>query len=385
MNRLNNNSINALENESPQEHEGLKPPYEPRCFDFETAHGVVNAPQFMPVGTVATVKALTPRDLLEANAQMILGNTYHLYLRPGHKIIEKLGGLHKFMNWHRPILTDSGGFQVFSLSKIRKVVDDGVEFRSHIDGSKHFFTPELSMEIQASLGSDVVMAFDECPPFTDNKDIVAKSMERTLKWARRCRDYKLKPHQKLFGIIQGGMFLDLREECLERLVAMGFDGYAIGGLSIGEPLWLMHKMVRAIAPKMPKDKLRYLMGVGRPQDLIVGVSCGVDVFDCVMPTRNARNGSLFTSQGKINIKNAKYILDESPLDPNCDCYTCKNFTKAYLRHLFVSGEILASILNTIHNITFYLSLMKKLRQAIKENNFKEVAEKLMQDVSNPNN
>jgi len=356
--------------------EGLIPPFSPRLFSFETAHGPLTGPQFMPVGTQATVKALTPRDLKDAGAQMILGNTYHLYLRPGHKLIERMGGLHQFMGWDGPILTDSGGFQVFSLSSLRKVKEEGVEFQSHLDGSRHFFTPELSMEIQVSLGSDVVMAFDECPPFTEDKKVIAASMERTLRWAQRCRDYKLKPHQKLFGIVQGGMFTDLRQECLARLERMGFDGYAIGGLAIGEPIALTHEMVRQVAPLLPKDKPRYLMGVGRPEDLIVASSYGIDMFDCVMPSRNARNGQLFTSKGKVNIKNARYIEDQSPLDPNCGCYTCKNFTKAYLRHLFVAGEILSSMLNTLHNISFYLSLMGKLRAAIAENRFDEVARAL---------
>lgn len=352
---------------------GLVPPFCPRLFTLETEHGSLNGPQFMPVGTQATVKALTPKDLKGCGAQMILGNTYHLYLRPGHERVEALGGLHRFMGWDGPILTDSGGFQVFSLSALNKVTDDGVEFQSHIDGSRHFFTPERSMEIQRALGSDVVMAFDECPPFTEDKTVVAKSMERTLKWAQRCRDFKLKSHQKLFGIVQGGMFTDLREECLERLVKIGFDGYAIGGLSIGEPITVMHQMVRAIAPKLPTDKARYLMGVGRPEDLIVGVAYGLDMFDCVMPTRNARNGQLFTSEGKINIKNSKYTDDSGPLDPRCNCYTCTNFSRAYLRHLFVCGEILSGILNSLHNIHYYLALMSKLRDSITQNRFDEVA------------
>lgn len=345
----------------------------PRLFQIQTEHGVIDGPQFMPVGTQATVKALTPRDLKEAGAQMILGNTYHLYMRPGHKRIERLGGLHQFMNWDGPILTDSGGFQVFSLAGIRKVKEDGVEFQSHLDGSKHFFTPELSMEIQASLGSDVVMVFDECPPYTEDKKLVAESMERTLRWAQRCRDYKLKSHQKLFGIVQGGMFVDLRLECIERLNAMGFDGYALGGLSIGEPVEMMHKVVAAVAPYLPEDKPRYLMGVGRPEDLIEGVRHGIDIFDCVMPTRNARNGQLFTSRGKVNIKNLQYAEDATPLDVNCACYTCKNFTRAYLRHLFVAGEMLSAVLNTIHNISFYLALMRALRSGISENRFDEAA------------
>ena len=341
--------------------ESLGAPLYPRLHTIETAHGSLHGPQFMPVGTRATVKALTPRDLKEAGAEMILGNTYHLFLRPGHKLIERRGGLHKFMAWDGPILTDSGGFQVFSLSKISKVKPDGVEFQSHIDGSRFFLTPELSMEIQAALGSDVVMAFDECPAFTDDKSRVAESMELTLRWAQRCRDYKLKPHQKLFGIVQGGMFPDLRAECIARLSAMGFDGYAIGGLSIGEPPETMHKMVQAVAPLLPADKPRYLMGVGRPEDLLVGAAYGIDMFDCVMPTRNARNGTLFTSGGKVNIKNAAFAEDDGPLDPHCGCYTCRTFTRAYLRHLTLVGEMLGAQLATIHNVSFYLSWMREIR------------------------
>ncbi|MEW6057331.1 MAG: tRNA guanosine(34) transglycosylase Tgt [Bdellovibrionota bacterium] len=361
--------------------DGLIPPFSPRLFTLQTEHGPLTGPQFMPVGTQATVKSLTPRDLKEAGAQMILGNTYHLYLRPGHKRIERLGGLHQFMRWDGPILTDSGGYQVFSLSSLRKVREDGVEFQSHIDGSKHFFTPELSMEIQAALGSDVVMAFDECPQFTQDKKLVAESMERTLRWAQRCRDYRLKSHQRLFGIVQGGMFLDLREECIARLEKMGFDGYALGGLAIGEPIALTHEVVRRVAPLLPSDKPRYLMGVGRPQDLLVASAYGIDMFDCVMPTRNARNGQLFTSVGKVNIKNAQYAEDNTPLDEACACYTCQNFTKAYLRHLFVAEEILSAVLNTLHNISFYLSFMQKIRSAIVENRFDEEAPALYKQVS----
>jgi queuine tRNA-ribosyltransferase len=342
----------------------LQAPFSPRLFNFHTEHGTVHGPQFMPVGTRATVKALTPRDLKEAGAEMILGNTYHLFLRPGHELIERRGGLHKFMNWQGPILTDSGGFQVFSLAKIRKIKEEGVEFQSHIDGAKFLMSPELSMEIQRALGSDVVMVFDECPPHDLDKSAVAKSMELTLRWAQRCRDYKLKPHQKLFGIIQGGMYEDLREECLMRLVAIGFDGYAIGGLSIGEPPEVMHRMVRHIAPKMPADKPRYLMGVGRPEDLLVGLAYGVDLFDCVMPTRNARNGTLFTSGGKVNIKNATFAEDDGPLDPHCSCYTCTSFSRAYLRHLTLVGEMLGAQLNTLHNISFYLKWMRQWRAVI---------------------
>ncbi len=356
--------------------EGLKPPFHPRLHTIKLSRGEITAPQFMPVGTQGSVKTLTHDQVKKTGAQVVLANTYHLYMRPGHKLIEKLGGLHKFINWEKPILTDSGGFQVYSLAKIRKVKDDGVEFQSHLDGSRHFFTPELSMEIQKSLGSDIVMTFDECPAYTDDKKIVAESMQKTIKWAQRCRDYKLQPHQKLFGIVQGGMFEDLRAECAEKLVAMGFDGYAIGGLSIGEPIHMLHKMTRVIAPMLPKDKPRYLMGVGRPQDLIVGVSAGIDIFDCVMPSRNARNGQLFTSTGKINIKNARFAESNEPLDAECTCYTCQNHSRAYLRHLFVAAEMSSAVLNTIHNIHFYLNLMSKLRRAIEENRFDEIATSL---------
>lgn len=342
----------------------LAPPFSPRLTTIQTEHGVVDTAQFMPVGTRATVKGMTPRDLKEAGAQMILGNTYHLFLRPGHKLIERMGGLHEFMKWDGPILTDSGGFQVFSLAKLRKVKEGGVEFQSHIDGQRFFLTPELSMEIQAALGSDVVMAFDECPAFTEDKAVVQKSMAVTLAWAQRCRDYKLKSHQKLFGIVQGGMFTDLRAECVEKMVPMGFDGYAIGGLSIGEPPPTMHKMVQAVAPLLPADKPRYLMGVGRPEDLLVGAAYGIDIFDCVMPTRNARNGTLFTSGGKVNIKNAGFAEDRGPVDPACGCYTCRTFTRAYMRHLTLSGEMLGAMLATIHNISFYLAFMAEIRSLI---------------------
>ncbi len=332
-----------------------------RRISFTTEHGTIECPQFMPVGTQATVKALTPQQLKDAGAQTVLANTYHLYLRPGHQTVEKLGGLHSFMGWDRPILTDSGGFQVFSLASLRKVTDAGVEFQSHLDGSRHFFSPELSMEIQKSLGSDIVMAFDECPPYTLDKKQIAQSMERTLNWAKQCRNFKLKPHQKLFGIVQGGMFLDLRQECIEKLISIDFDGYALGGLSIGEPIEQMYEVVKNVTPFLPEDKPRYLMGVGTPEDLIFGVKCGIDLFDCVMPTRNARNGQLFASTGKINIKNAQYAEDPNPLDPKCNCYTCKNFSRAYLRHLYVAKEILSATLNSIHNISYYLNLMKTLR------------------------
>lgn len=338
---------------------------------FKDRDLTVETPTFMPVGTHGSVKSLTTNELRTMRAQIILGNTYHLYLRPGHERIERLGGLHKFMNWNGLILTDSGGFQVFSLSALNKVSDRGVEFQSHIDGSSHFFTPELAMQIQRGLGSDIVMAFDECAPYPATREQVARAMSRTFEWAKQGLAVPLKSHQNRFGIIQGGLHEDLRHESLDQITSLPFDGYAIGGLSIGEPPPLMHQMALLLAPKLPQDRPRYLMGVGRPEDLIEGVRAGIDMFDCVMPTRNARNGQLFTSLGKVNIKNSKYQDDASPLDPNCDCETCKNYSRAYLRHLFIAGELLSSRLNTIHNLSFYLSLMEQMRIAIAENRFDE--------------
>lgn len=329
----------------------------------------IQTPMFMPVGTAGTVKAMTTAELRKAGAQIILGNTYHLYLRPGHERVERLGELHKFMNWDGPILTDSGGFQVFSLADLRKIDDEGVTFQSHIDGSYHRFTPELSMEIQCKLGSDIVMAFDECPPYPATREQVQSAMRRTLKWAERGLKYPLKPHQARFGIIQGGLYEDLREQSARELTALPFDGFAIGGLSIGESPELMQKMAYHTAPFLPVNKPRYLMGVGRPEDLVEGVRAGIDLFDCVMPTRNARNGQLFTTHGKINIKNAKYTDDSSPLDAECPCETCTQYSRAYLRHLFIAGEALSARLNTLHNLTYYIRLMGQMREAILENRF----------------
>ncbi|MCO5143981.1 MAG: tRNA guanosine(34) transglycosylase Tgt [Oligoflexia bacterium] len=336
-----------------------------------TSHSTIETPMFMPVGTLATVKSMTPEDLEKMGARIILGNAYHLYIRPGHELIERMGGLHKFMNWSGSILTDSGGFQVMSLSQLRKISKDGVEFRSHIDGSKHFLSPEKSMEIQKALGSDIVMAFDECVKHPATKDEVEKSLDLTTDWEKRSRAYSLKPHQALFGILQGGMYPDLRKKHFQMMQDIPFDGWAIGGLSVGEPPAMMYEILDSTTPLLPKEKVRYLMGVGTPEDLIEGVRRGVDIFDCVMPTRNARNGTLFTSKGKIHIKNAKYAEDSSPLDENCDCYTCKNFSKSYLRHLFQSGEILGSRLNTLHNLHFYIQLMRRIREAILAKNFDE--------------
>ncbi len=341
---------------------------------LSTAHGDIQTPIFMPVGTQGSVKALSPHDLEEINTQIILGNTYHLYLRPGDELIKRRGGLHQFMRWEKPILTDSGGFQVFSLKDIRKISEQGVEFRSYLDGSKHFFSPEKAVEIQQNLGSDIIMVLDECVGYGADKDYTQKSLERTTRWAARCREFHPKGHnsQLLFGIIQGGFFKDLRELSLAQLQEIDFDGLAIGGLSVGESTAEMYDILHHIAPLMPKDKPRYLMGVGTPLDILEGIEAGVDMFDCVLPTRNARNGTLFTSQGKINIKRAEFREDDSPLDPNCSCYTCRNFSKAYLRHLYTAGEILSYRLNTLHNLAFFLDTVAKARKAIKEQNFSQL-------------
>ncbi|MBU6375629.1 MAG: tRNA guanosine(34) transglycosylase Tgt [Bdellovibrionales bacterium] len=339
----------------------------------QTQHQI-ETPIFMPVGTQGTVKAMSPDDLYRMRAQIILGNTYHLYLRPGHQRVERLGELHQFMNWKGPILTDSGGFQVFSLADLNKIDNDGVVFQSHIDGSSHRFTPELSMEIQRALASDIVMAFDQCPPYPATREQVRAAMIRTVSWAERGLKVPLKPHQMRFGIVQGGLFEELRVESARDITSMPFDGYAIGGLSIGETPELMQKMTRFTAPLLPVDRPRYLMGVGRPEDLVEGVRAGIDMFDCVMPTRNARNGTLFTSQGKVNIKNARYADDPGPLDPQCPCETCTQYSRAYLRHLFIAGEALSARLNTVHNLTYYLRLMEQMRNAIRENRFDDWAD-----------
>ncbi|MGI1691943.1 tRNA guanosine(34) transglycosylase Tgt [Thermoanaerobacter uzonensis] len=339
---------------------------------IKTPHGIIETPVFMPVGTQATVKSMTPEELKEIGATIILSNTYHLYLRPGHKIIEKAGGLHKFMNWDRAILTDSGGFQVFSLSSLRKITEDGVEFRSHIDGSRHFFTPEKVIEIQNALGSDIMMSFDECAPYPADYDYVKKSMELTIKWAERGkRAHKNTEKQALFGIVQGGTYEDLRKECVQRLVDIDFPGYSIGGLSVGEPKNVMYDILDLTTEYLPEDKPRYLMGVGSPDDLIEGVIRGVDMFDCVLPTRIARNGTVFTSKGKLIVRDAPYAEDFSPLDEECDCYTCRNYSRAYIRHLFKANEILAARLATLHNLYFLIKLMKKIREAIRQDQLLE--------------
>ena len=339
-----------------------------------TAHGEIQTPIFMPVGTQGTVKSLTPHDLKEMEAQIILGNTYHLYLRPGDDLVARRGGLHQFANWKRPILTDSGGFQVFSLQEIRKITEQGVEFRSYIDGSKHFFSPEKVIDIQKNLGSDIMMVLDECVAYGEDREYTRKSLEMTTRWARRCREHYPRGTggQIMFGIVQGGFHKDLREMSLSQLREIDFEGFAIGGLSVGESTEQMYDILGHIAPLMPEDKPRYLMGVGTPLDILEGVSVGVDMFDCVLPSRNARNGTLFTSQGKINIKRAEFAEDDSPLDPECGCYTCRNFTKAYLRHLYQAKELLSYRLNTYHNLYFYLNLMKQIRAAIEAGTFADL-------------
>ena len=337
-----------------------------------TPHGPIETPVFMPVGTAGTVKAMKPEEVRDMGAQIILGNTYHLYLRPGHEVVKAAGGLHKFMNWERAILTDSGGFQVFSLGAMRKISEEGVEFRSHIDGSKHMLSPEKSMEIQNALGSDIMMAFDECAPYPADRNYVKNSLERTTRWLKRCKEYhKNTEQQSLFGIMQGGMYKDLRKQSAEEIVELDLPGYAIGGLSVGEPKEIMYEVMDDCVDYLPADKPRYLMGGGSPDCLFEGVERGIDMFDCVLPTRIARHGMAMTSQGRVNIKNAKYERDFTPLDPNCDCYTCRNYSKAYLRHLFKSDEILSSMLMTTHNLHFLVNTMAGIRKAIEEDRFLE--------------
>lgn len=334
---------------------------------LHTLHGVIETPIFMPVGTQATVKAMTPEELKDIGSQIILSNTYHLYMRPGHDLIERAGGLHKFMNWDKPILTDSGGFQVFSLGPLRKIKEEGVEFRSHLDGSKHFLSPEKATEIQNALGSDIIMAFDECAPYPADRQYVKNSLERTTRWLERCKAaHKYPERQALFGIVQGGMYKELREQSAREITAIDLPGYAIGGLSVGEPKEMMYEVLDYTVPLLPEDKPRYLMGVGSPDDLLEGVLRGIDMFDCVLPTRIARNGTAMTSQGKVVVRNASYAEDFTSLDPECDCYTCRNYTKAYLRHLIKCNEILGARLLTIHNLHFLLKLMENVRGAIKE-------------------
>lgn len=336
---------------------------------IKTSHGSFETPVFMPVGTQGSVKALSPEDLTDAGAAIILANTYHLYLRPGAHLIHRLGGLHRFMNWKGAILTDSGGFQVYSLARLREISERGVVFRSHIDGSKHLIGPEEAIDIQEALGADIAMAFDECTPYPADYDYVLKSVGLTSLWARRCMDHRKREDQALFGIVQGGMYRDLREKSASELVAMDFDGYALGGLSVGEDAVTRQRVIDDVIDFLPVNAPVYLMGVGKPEDLVEAVRRGVDMFDCVMPTRNARNGALFTTTGRLNIKNARYADDDRPIDERCNCYTCVNYSRAYLRHLFMAKEILAYRLNSIHNISYYCSLMSRMRSAIKDNNF----------------
>jgi queuine tRNA-ribosyltransferase len=344
---------------------------------LSTAHGDVETPAFMPVGTQGSVKGVTHRDLESLGVQILLSNTYHLFLRPGDELIGRLGGLHRFIGWSRPILTDSGGYQVFSLAARRVIDEDGVRFASHLDGTPYLLTPERATDIQARLGSDIAMVLDECLAYPSTIDIARHSMQRTLRWARRARErmrelgtggvpgvISTNPAQAQFGIVQGGVFQDLREESAHETVGLGFDGYAIGGLSVGEPIDLMYHIVENTTTQLPSDRPRYLMGAGTPVDLVEAAWRGIDLFDCVLPTRNARNGQLFTSAGRVNIKNARYAADPSPIDPECSCYTCRTFSRAYLRHLFLAGEITAASLNTLHNLHFYLDTLRRIREAI---------------------
>ena len=332
-------------------------------------HGKVQTPAFMPVGTYGTVKGMFPSDIANIGAEIMLGNTFHLWLRPGADIVKQHGGLHQFINWDKPILTDSGGFQVFSLGALRKISEEGVKFQSPVDGSKVFLTPEISMQIQRDLNSDIVMIFDECTPYPATEKEARESMELSLRWAARCKVAHEGNPNALFGIVQGGVYEDLRDVSLKALVEIGFDGYAVGGLAVGEPKEDMHRILEYVCPQIPQDKPRYLMGVGKPEDLVEGVRRGVDMFDCVMPTRNARNGHYFVTDGLVRIRNAQYRHDQGPLDPHCDCYTCTNFTRSYLFHLEKCGEMLASMLGTIHNLRYYLRLAETMRDALDNGTF----------------
>ncbi len=338
---------------------------------IKTSRGEIRTPAFMPVGTQGSVKGLLPEQIRSLGADVILANTYHLYLRPGHKLIAALGGLHRFMNWPGPILTDSGGFQIYSLAALGRITEEGAFFQSHIDGSKHLLTPEKVVEIQEALESDIMMCLDECTAYPADRRKIEAAVARTSAWAKRCLQSRNNSGQALFGIIQGGFYPDLRKRASEEIAALGFDGYAIGGVSVGEPKQLMLDTIAQTAPLLPKDSPRYLMGVGTPEDIIEGVYHGIDMFDCAMPTRSARNGLLFTNEGKLVIRNARYREDSSPIDSACDCYTCQNYSRAYLRHLFIAGEILAMTLNTIHNLRYYMRLMEQIRGAIAEGRFSE--------------
>jgi queuine tRNA-ribosyltransferase len=344
---------------------------------LHTNHGTVETPMFMPVGTQATVKTMNPEELIDINSGVILANTYHLWLRPGQDLIERAGGLHKFMNWQGPILTDSGGFQVFSLARKKDIVEEGVTFKSHINGERLFLTPELSIEIQNKLDSDIAMSFDECPPYPVTHEYMKNSIERTLRWARRGKDAHQNERQSLFGIVQGGEFPDLRKYSAQETVKMNFDGYSIGGVSVGEDRETKYRMVDYAIPYLPEDKPRYLMGVGEPLDLLEGIERGIDMFDCVLPTRLARHANASTRHGKINLKNAKYREDFTPLEHDCDCYACKHYTKAYIRHLIIAGEVLGGRLLSIHNLRFLIRMTEEIRKAIDENRFLEYKEQFV--------
>ena len=353
-----------------------------RLGKLKTNYGTFDTPMFMPVGTLANVKTLTPEELYNMNSAVILSNTYHLWLRPGEDIVDKAGGLHKFMNYNGPILTDSGGFQVFSLAKKKDISEEGVIFKSHVDGKKLFLTPELSIQIQNKLDSDIAMSFDECIPYPASYEYAKASTERTIRWAKRGKDVHSNDNQSLFGIVQGGEYEDLREYSAKETVKLDFDGYSIGGTSVGEDKDTMYKMIDYAIKYLPIDKPRYLMGVGEPIDLLEGVERGVDMFDCVLPTRLARHGNAFTRFGRINLKNLKYKEDFTPIEDNCDCYTCKNYTKAYIRHLITCDEMLGGRLLSIHNIRFLIKEMEEIREAIKNDNFKNYKEKFIRDYQN---
>lgn len=370
--------------EKPIKYELEKKDKNARAGVISTPHGEIKTPVFMPVGTQATVKAMTKEELKEINSQIILGNTYHLYLRPGDKLVNDFGGLHGFMNWDRPILTDSGGFQVFSLGDLRDIKEEGVNFRSHIDGSKHFLSPEKSIEIQNNLGSDIMMVLDECPPGLSSREYLIPSIERTTRWAKRCiASNRNKETQGLFAIVQGGIYEDLRDKSFNELFEMDddFSGYALGGLAVGEPREDMYRILEYITPKLPEDKPRYLMGVGEPVDMLEAVEDGIDMMDCVQPTRLGRHGTVFTKYGRLVIKNSSYSRDDRPLDEDCDCYVCKNYTRAYIRHLFKTGEILGQRLATYHNLHFLLKLMDNARNAILDEKFQEYKEEFLKNYA----
>jgi queuine tRNA-ribosyltransferase len=365
-----------------------------RLGEFTTPHGVVQTPAFMPVGTQGTVKAILQRDLEDLGAEIVLGNTYHLYLRPGDELIARRGGLHRFIGWNHPILTDSGGYQVFSLAARCVIGEEGADFQSHLDGSRHLLSPEGATDIQARLGSDIAMVLDECLAFPATRDAAAASMARSVRWAQRCRERLSllrtssiegvtvsNPGQAQFGIVQGGLFQDLRNESADATVDVGFEGYAFGGLSVGEPIEQMYAVTSETALRLPVDRPRYLMGAGTPQDLVECVARGIDMFDCVVPTRHARNGQLFTSEGRLNIKNARYAEDDGPLDPQCGCYTCRHHSRAYLRHLYMAGEMTAGALNTLHNLSFYLDTMRRIRDAIAFRTFDQFRQEFLRSAS----